>query len=167
MKKRRTLIIALLLVAALALGIGYAALSNVTLNINGSAIVTPDQNNFGVRFDGTPVTNGATAAVLADKTKASMDVTGLTDKGQTATATFTILNDDTVSQYAASIQDVAIAEYDETYFTISTDFVNTVLQPGESMTVTVTVTLIKVPTTAQQATIGISFTAVPQEAAAN
>ena len=42
MKKRRTFIVSMLLVAALALGIGYAALSD-TLDINGTADVNQSQ----------------------------------------------------------------------------------------------------------------------------
>ena len=162
--KKRT-ILPLLLVAVLALGIGYAAVAGVTLQINGNAIVTPTQENFGVRFDGTPVVNKATAAILADKTKASLDVTGLSDKGDTATATFRILNDGAVSQYAADIKDLVIAPYNTTVFKITTDFVAKTLQPGEHLDVTVTVELIQVPTEEVTTPIAITIKADPVVAA--
>ena len=162
--KKRT-ILPLLLVAVLALGIGYAAVAGVTLQINGNAIVTPTQENFGVRFDGTPTVDKATAAILADKTKASLDVTGLSDKNDTATATFTVLNDGTVSQYAAEIKDLVIGTYNTTVFEITTDFAAKTLQPGDSMEITVIVKLIQVPTEEVSTPITITFKADPVVAA--
>ena len=143
--KKRT-ILPLLLVAVLALGIGYAAVAGVTLQINGNAIVTPTQENFGVRFDGTPTVDKATAAILADKTKASLDVTGLSDKNDTATATFTVT-------------------YNTTVFEITTNFAAKTLQPGESMDITVTVKLVQVPTEEVSTPITITFKADPVVAA--
>ena len=49
MKKRRTLIITALLIAALALGIGYAALSR-ELVIGSEANLAPDENDFDIVF---------------------------------------------------------------------------------------------------------------------
>ena len=55
--KKRTGIIGVL-VAILALGIGYAVVSAVTLNINGSGTITADPDNFKVHYTGeVAVTN--------------------------------------------------------------------------------------------------------------
>ena len=51
MKNKRTLVVVALIVAAILLGIGYAAIANVTLNITGNVTASPDQTNFKVLFD--------------------------------------------------------------------------------------------------------------------
>ena len=165
MKKNRTLIISLLLIAALTLGIGYAVLSAVNLNISGSIQVTPSQSNFGVKFKEVKDQDKATASVLGDTLKASMDVSLLTKIGDTASATFVILNDDTVSKYAAVIAaNPTIATYDTEYFEITTNHTSDVtLQPGDVLEVTVTVKLLKTPAVDKTTPINITFTATPIE----
>ena len=43
-----------LLIAVLLVAIGYAAITTVQLRINGNANATANQDNFTVRFSGTP-----------------------------------------------------------------------------------------------------------------
>ncbi len=50
MKKRRTFTVMIILIAVLVLGVGYAAISNVVLNITGSANIVADAD-FSVVFD--------------------------------------------------------------------------------------------------------------------
>ena len=50
MKKKRTFTVIAILVAVLVLGVGYAAISNVVLNITGTANVVADAD-FAVEFD--------------------------------------------------------------------------------------------------------------------
>lgn len=52
MKKTSKIIMLSLVVAALLLGIGYAAIQNITLNISGTATADPSQTNFKVSFSG-------------------------------------------------------------------------------------------------------------------
>lgn len=52
MNKRKKIILVVILLAVLLMGIGYAALANVTLTINGKATATVDQENFKVYFTG-------------------------------------------------------------------------------------------------------------------
>ena len=59
MKQKRTYIIMIILIAVLMLGVGYAAISNVTLNLNGTANIAAD-SNFSVEYD-TTHTVGLTA----------------------------------------------------------------------------------------------------------
>lgn len=168
MKKRRTLVISALLVAALALGIGYAALSSVMFNITGTAKVNAVQENFLVKFTGTPAVENCTASISADR-MADISVNSLTVPGQTAKATFTIVNDDSVSLYAAKLGAIQVASDTSGHFLIEVEnkaeLENKVLEPGDSTTVVVKVTLLDVPMDVQSANIDIKFTATPQLAA--
>ena len=59
MKKRRTFTVMIILIAVLILGVGYAAISNVTLYLTGTANVVADAD-FSVEYD-TTHTVGLTA----------------------------------------------------------------------------------------------------------
>lgn len=48
----------IVLLAIVLVAIGYAAITNVTLNINGTAKSKADQSNFAVEFIGVPTTGG-------------------------------------------------------------------------------------------------------------
>ena len=101
MKKRRTLIISLLLVAALALGVGYAAMT-VDTSVTGSATLDPNSSNFHVHFKGTPSSNAAYGQATIDTldpTKATFSIfnsQGLADimdnVGDSVTFTYVIEN---------------------------------------------------------------------------
>lgn len=169
MKKRRTLIVSALLVAALALGIGYAALSSVMFNITGTAKVNAVQENFVVKFTGKPAVENCTASITADR-MADMAVNNLTKPGDVAKATFTIINDkDNGSLYAAMLGAVQVVSDASGHFLIEVEnkaeLENKVLEPGDTTTVVVKVTLLDVPMDVQSATIDVKFTATPQLAA--
>ena len=174
MKKRRTLIISLLLIAALALGIGYA-LEATYLHIDGIARVTPDQNNLKVEFtNATPDasaggTHYVTGALGSKTTEATIDATGFTTKCQSGTVTYTIQNN---GAYIANVSvDAVIPTHaaDEAFHvevnlpddTDNDDVVT--LNPGESTTVEVTVTLKVSPLEEKEATIKVTLKADPQE----
>ena len=109
-KKKNLGILAYVLIAVVALGIGYAAISAVTLTISGRASATANQNNFVVVFndaanktsitsnpasiatynDGTEVTTASVDAT--DKTVASFSLYGFTNKNQYADVTYTVIN---------------------------------------------------------------------------
>lgn len=95
-RNTRAVVGLVLLIAVLLVAIGYAAITAVTLNINGSAQATPEQTNFTVKFSGTPTVSDSSKVVAVinqqDQLKATMNVNGLTAKGDTATATYTIAN---------------------------------------------------------------------------
>ena len=98
MKKRRTLIIALLLVAALALGVGYATLST-ELTVTGSISNTPQAINV-TYTEGSIKAGAGTAAAEAASTvtctagaqSATFNASGLTGEGETVSAVFTVKN---------------------------------------------------------------------------
>ena len=113
MKKRRTLIISMLLIAALCLGIGYAAVAATdTLKITGSA--SADGTEMNKQFDMDVYFSAAvpddtnleaedatvTAEIITDAGRtdgygdeATFEVAGLAVKGEYATVTYTITND--------------------------------------------------------------------------
>ena len=99
MKKRRNLIVALLLIATMVVGIGYAALSR-DLVIEGSADLGA-ATKLDVQFVGHEVTSAQTFEKGTDKTVATADhdtltasyeITGLKTKNDTVTMTFTVQN---------------------------------------------------------------------------
>lgn len=97
MKRRRTLIVSLLLVAALCMGIGYAAVSG-TLTVKGD--VTIKEQPFDVKF--TEMTSVATPNTITvtdvsdlssnPSNQATLTVASLQNKGDTVTVTYTIEN---------------------------------------------------------------------------
>ena len=70
MKKRKTFIAMALVVAVLVLGVGYAAINNINLTVNGTGNVTAN-SDFTVAFDKAHtvvVTNGAAGTYTNDLT---------------------------------------------------------------------------------------------------
>ena len=156
-----------LIVAVLLVAVGYATITAVTLNIKGKADANTDTKNFVVRFTGTPTTSGqgTTTATLSttDQLKATMNVAGLTAKGDTATATFTIANDS--ADLSAALSAVSTCSNTE-YFSISHNIAETPLAKGETTTITITVELIKTPIDVNPTgTIDVVITADPQQPA--
>ena len=90
------------------------------------SVATANTANFVVRFTGTPTTSGqgTTTATLSttDQLKATMNVAGLTAKGDTATATFTIANDS--ADLSAALSAVSTCSNTE-YFSISHNIADT------------------------------------------
>ena len=103
MKRRRNLIVVLLLISAMALGVGYAALSRELL-ISSQANLTAKQNNLDVIFTDAEVTSTTATdkGVAVDKdtvasatytaTNANYSITGLSKAGEQVVLTFTIRN---------------------------------------------------------------------------
>lgn len=166
MKRRRTLVISLLLVAALCLGIGYAALSD-TLDIEGSATVNQsaaeDAFDEDIYFSAAVANEtGNTADVDdADNDKASFSANTLKTKGDKVTFTFTIQND---CDLAAQVTPALASEggnTNATYFSISSDWAGQpkTIAAGQSATYTVTVELIATPTETIEGSFHIVLTA--------
>ena len=109
MKKRRTLIISLLLVAALCLGIGYASVTDI-LDISG--IVEANGSGMAEDFDGDvyfSAISGNTgkaseSRLIGDKSdNASFHVDGLSALDETVSVTYTIQNDYSSSVWVSLI----------------------------------------------------------------
>lgn len=148
MKNRKIFVGIALLIVVLVLGIGYAAITD-TLKITGTATTGIDQENFKVVFTGetnpATATDGVTATANANSKSATLEVTGLTTKGDSKTATFTIQNQSDELKALVDVKTKTI-ENDE-FFTVDAVVANagTALEPNGETTVTVTVTLDKTP----------------------
>ena len=166
MKKDTKKIVGVVLVVAILLvAIGYAAIGTKTLTINGSATASTNDSNFVVKFTGTPTTGGAgtTTATIngQDQLKATMNVTGLTAKGDVATATYTISNES--PDLSAALAATTTCSNTE-YFNVTYNIAKTPVAKGATTTITVTVELIKTPIEKDiTATVGVTITATPQQ----
>ena len=156
MKKRRTLIISLLLVAALALGIGYAALST-DLTVNGSVSNSP--HPIDVTFVSGAIDNTVGLASAREASKvvctegaksATFDVAGLVHQDDCVVATFVVRNN---NKYSVTMNNPSISETDtHKFFTATTTWLDAegnatgtapTLAAGATATFRVTVTMDK------------------------
>ena len=146
MGKNTKIVGGVLLVAIILVAVAYAAITNVELNINGVGNAQAKQENFKVEFIGTPSTSGkgTTTATIneSDKTKGTVNVTGLTAKGDEATATYTVKN--LSSDISADLTAEATSS-NQTYFEVICSLEKTTLKAQEETTLKVTVRLLKTP----------------------
>ena len=156
MKRRRTLIISLLLIASLALGIGYAALSSELL-ISGGGSLTAKQTDLVVVFTAAQSSDSTLGTANADNTRnATFTVSGLHEKDQTVTFTYTVtnqskgldvyLNTPTVSTMIVTKGTAKTPVTASDYFDVTTDITkagNEAIAVNGTATVTVTVKLKK------------------------
>ena len=165
MKNKKSLLGLGLLDLVFVLGVGYAVVSNVNLNITGTASVA--ESKLNVEFTGTPTHDGAGEidAKITDKLTATISVIGLTKVGDIATATYSIKNYE--SDFKAKITSGTITNNKTDYFAVTTDLGTgkTITENGGTTTVTVSVELIKMPIEAEDSTaeIGVQLLASPVE----
>ena len=163
MRKTSKIILITIIATSILLGLGYAAIQNITLNITGTATGVINQDNFKVRF--TSVTNvsdavNVTASVSSD-TLATMNVSGLTERGDNVTATFEIENQ---SADLSSDLKISTTNSNTEYFLISSRLKESSLTAGEKTTVTVNVELLKTPIEgSESSSIGVKLEAMPVE----
>ena len=146
--KRTFQIVLFVLIGLVALGVGYAGTTAVDLIVNGHGLVTASQANFIVHFISTTtspkITTGTGTAWIDrnDDTIASFEVTGLSKKGDTAVATYTVKNDSNDIGADVSIE----LEYTNCeWFKVTESIQDSQLKAGDSTTVLVTVELLKTP----------------------
>ena len=163
MNRKKTLYGLGLLALILVLGVGYAAVSEVALNIDGSATVASEA--LKVSFNGVTDTedDGKVVASSTDNSlNASIQVTSLT-LNEEVSATYTIKNQET--DVDANVIKKQISNDKPEFFEVTTsvdDSAETITAGGTG-TVTVTVRLIKTPieTSDSTANIQIDLTASP------
>ena len=163
MNRKKTLYGLGLLALILVLGVGYAAVSEVTLNIDGSATVASEA--LKVSFNGVTDTEDDDKVVASstdNSLNASIQVTSLT-LNEAVSATYTIKNQET--DVDANVIKKQISNDKPEFFEVTTsvdDSAETITAGGTG-TVTVTVRLIKTPieTTDSTANIQIDLTASP------
>lgn len=164
-RNTRAVVGLVLLIAVLLVAIGYAAITAVPLNINGSAQATPEQTNFTVKFSGTPTVSDSSKVVAEinqqDQLKATINVSKLTAKGDTATATYTI---DNTSADLSAVLSATTSNTNDEFFRVTQNIAKGTVAAGDTTTITVTVELIKTPITQdEETTIGVIITADPQQ----
>ena len=168
MRNTNRIVGGVLLLAVILVAIAYAAITNVTLKINGTSKSQANQTNFVVQFVGEPTTGGkgtTTATINTSKrTEGTMNVKGLTAKGDTATATYTVQNS---SQDLSADLTAKATSSNEDYFEVRCKIDDTTLKAGATTKLTVTVELLKTPIDETKedlsTNIGVSITAEPKQ----
>ena len=174
MKNRKTVVVAFLLVAAMLLGVGYAALTD-TLTIIGNAHIDVDTANktFDERIyfsdaKATSSTGTGTTDDVASYTAddATYTANKLAVKGEQSVFTFTIKNDSNVDAKITVAAnklsgDPNPSNSNTDKFEVTYDYPegDTIAKQGGTITVVVTVKLKEVVTSATSATFGIELTA--------
>ena len=167
-KPENRVIAGVLVIAVILVGIAYATITNVTLNIKGTGNAQASKDNFAVEFVGEPTTGGkgTTTATIntAKRTEGTMNVTGLTAKGDTATATYTVRN---LSQDLSADLTAEATSSNQSYFEVICKLEDTTLKAKATTTLTVTVKLLKTPIDETKenlsSEIGVSITAEPKQ----
>ena len=174
MKNRKTIIVVFLLIATMALGVGYAALTD-TLTIIGNAHIdiAAAENNFDnnvyfsahqeVSSTGTGTTDDVSSHTADD---ATFTANKLAKKGEVSVFKFTIKNDSNVPA-VISVEPTKLSgaanpsNSNTTIFSVTYEYsrIDMTIPSGETMDVTVTVEVIAPVTVNTSATFGIEFTA--------
>ena len=144
MISRTRLILIALVSVILLIGVGFAAITSTQLNITGNTTATPDQANFKVKFLEETVVSapGKVTAQVTGDTTATINVQGLTAKGDKVTATYKVKN------FSADLSaDIAlsIGNSNGTYFKTTAELGQDNLKADEETTAIVTVELIRTP----------------------
>ena len=162
MKNRKKMITTALIVLVLLLGVGYATVSSVSLNINGTA--NAESKELQVFYDG--VNSGTSAKVTAisspDKERtATFTVENMT-LDETVTMTFEVKNYETDVNATLAAPSVT-QNTNRDYFQVTTSCDKTTLNAGDTATITVNVKLIKTPVTAEagSTTVTVGMAASP------
>lgn len=159
MNKKIIIGIVLFLIIVLLI-VGFSTTTAEQLDIKGNTISEEDLKNFKFGFIGTPETSDGEKAVATinseEPTKATIDVSGLTEKNDSVTAKFTIQNN---SENLSAMVENTNREYFKVEHNIEQP---STLKIGETTTITVKVTLTKTPEDIQpETTATVTITADP------
>ena len=162
MKNRKKMITTALIVLVLLLGVGYATVSSVSLNINGTA--NAESKELQVFYDGvnSGTSDKVTAISSPDKERtATFTVENMT-LDETVTMTFEVKNYETDVNATLAAPSVTQNTKPE-YFQVTTSCDKTTLNAGDTATITVNVKLIKTPVTdeAGSTTVTVAMSASP------
>ena len=162
MKNRKKMITTALLVLVLLLGVGYATVSSVNLNINGSA--KAGSKELQVFYDGTNSGTSAKVTAISSPVKtreATFTVESMT-LDETVTMTFEVKNYETDVNATLAAPSVT-QNTNGDYFQVTTSCDKTTLNAGDTATITVNVKLIKTPVTdeAGSTTVTVAMVASP------
>lgn len=151
-----------LIVLVLLLGVGYATVSSVNLNINGTA--NAETKELQVFYDGvnSGTSDKVTAISSPDKERtATFTVENMT-LDETVTMTFEVKNYETDVNATLAAPSVT-QNTNRDYFQVTTSCDKTTLNAGDTATITVNVKLIKTPVTAEagSTTVTVGMAASP------
>ena len=162
MKNRKKMITTALIVLVLLLGVGYATVSSVNLNINGSA--KAGSKELQVFYDGTNsgTSDKVTAISSPVNTRAATFTVENMTLNETVTMTFEVKNYETDVNATLAAPSVT-QNTNEEYFQVTTSCDKTTLNAGDTATITVNVKLIKTPVTdeAGSTTVTVAMAASP------
>ena len=162
MKNRKKMITTALIVLVLLLGVGYATVSSVNLNINGSA--KAGSKELQVFYDGTNsgTSDKVTAISSPVNTRAATFTVENMTLNETVTMTFEVKNYETDVNATLAAPSVT-QNTNEEYFQVTTSCDKTTLNAGDTATITVNVKLIKTPVTdeAGSTTVTVAMSASP------
>ena len=163
MKRTNKIILISVLVSLLLLGIGYAAIQNITLSISGFAELEAKADNFKVIFSETvdPIVSDSYYMIAERKSdvEANMKLQNLSKAGETVSVIYTIENKSTDLS-----ADLVVSTTNDTpeYITVNSELAKTSIVAGEETTVEVTVTVTKTPIADTiAAKIGLKLIAMP------
>ena len=162
MKNRKKMITTALIVLVLLLGVGYATVSSVSLNINGTA--NAESKELQVFYDG--VNSGTSAKVTTisspDKARTATFTVDNMTLNETVTMTFEVKNYETDVNATLAAPNVT-QNTNGDYFQVTTSCDKTTLNAGDTATITVNVKLIKTPVTAEagSTTVTVGMAASP------
>ena len=162
MKNRKKMITTALIVLVLLLGVGYATVSSVNLNINGTA--KAESKELQVFYDGTNSGTSAKVTAISSPAKtreATFTVENMTLE-ETVTMTFEVKNYETDVNATLAAPNVT-ENTNEEYFQVTTSCDKTTLNAGDTATITVNVELIKTPVSEQagSTTVTVEMAASP------
>jgi len=161
MNRTKTFLGLYIILAILVMGVAYAAIANLDFIITGNALTSPSQENFKVKFTGTPTFTGTGTADIriTSDTTAIINVSDIISVGETLTVQLTVSNESyDIAAYLTS----TLANNNQSYFEVTQQLATTELAPGGSTTLTINIKLLKATvSTDQTATIGVNITAIP------
>ena len=162
MKNRKKMITTALIVLVLLLGVGYATVSSVSLNINGTS--KAETKELQVFYDGTNsgTSDKVTAISSPVNTRAATFTVENMTLNETVTMTFEVKNYETDVNATLAAPSVT-QNTNRDYFQVTTSCDKTTLNAGDTATITVNVKLIKTPVTdeAGSTTVTVAMAASP------
>ena len=169
MKKRNTTIFAFLLLAAVGMGVGYAALSD-EVKLGGEIGVIKDDDAWeaNIHFDSSVQLTGKGSVTYSADTEsnpndvAQITISGMDTKNEELEFVLKIVNQNTDYDAAitASTVNKTFGPYTkDTDFNIDVALSDTTIPAGGSIDVTVTVKLLVQPTENLSATFNVTYTA--------
>lgn len=162
MKSRRNFVVAILLVAIMCIGVGFAALTSV---INGTGTITYDPT-FAITWNGAESENADVSITADEGTDLTFSVDTSTWKvNDSCTITATVKND---LKYAA--KNVKVQELTTTavsaYYTVTVELKDaaTTIAAGETLDVIITIEMTKYPQVATEFSADFTFKVYAEQA---